>query len=262
MKKLFYLVLLTTFFLFSCSSNNDENAQVAPANSLKKITETVYYNSSYIDYSSATFNYENGKLASISNNNNTNLLKFTYNNDLIVEVNSYTNNNLVAKNIVVHNGNLITSITNSDNTERELFFYNAGILSTKMNQSMSNTTNNWTTYLTTNYTFNNGNIITERFIYNDNNNMISDYSYEYDSKLNPMTYMPNDLKYIIGSLESLDFVSKNTDIKTYKYQSTNFSDPTLLYSSEITYNSNNLPIKIKKYKSNGVLFSEADFEYN
>ena len=63
-------------------------------------------------------------------------------------------------------------------------------------------------------------------------------------------------------LESLDFVSKNTDIKTYKYQSTNFSDPTLLYSSEITYNSNNLPIKIKKYKSNGVLFSEADFEYN
>ena len=260
MKKIAPLLVLNIVLIFaSCSKNNDNQSNLnPPSNSIKKISETKYTNGT-VDSFSSDFNYENGVLKSITDA--TQKLELFYNGTKISNTTLYTNNVVSVTYSLSYNGDLLESMTNTtDNYERTFYSYTNGILMSEKNQSLINT--NWQTVTTHNYEFSIGNISTQYEMTADpfNYNIISKSTYDYDTKLNPMNYMNPALRYIIG-LESCNFRNLNNEINEYTYSSSTSTTPILNFTYQINYNSQNLPIIIKKYTSNNILVSEATFEY-
>lgn len=254
-------VLAVIISLFSSCSNDDTNTeQVASLNrTIKKYSEKVYYNGQ-IDYQfSSTFNYENGKLISISDSQNK--LEFSYNSGKITEVKKYVNNQLITTNFLSYNGNLLSSIVNGDNDERTLFSYNSGLLATIQTQYFDG--GNWFTSVSKNYTLQATNIkelITENFSFSYS----SKSTFEYDSKNNPMKHM-NPIVRLILQYETCDFISNNNVLERYSYPDVNSINGTLSSQYTITYDSDNYPTLIKKYgvsNNQQELISEAIIEYN
>lgn len=252
------LFILLTVILSSCS-NSDENSltQNDPTNSLKKLTETSYI-SGQTDSFFADFNYENGNLISISNQ--TNKIEITYTSGKISATKIYNNNQLVNSYTFDYLNNNLSTITNSDNNfERTLYTYLNSNQKTEENQSLINSV--WQTQIKDEFIFVNDNI--QQKIYTNPNFINSEFktSYEYDTKLNPMNYMAKELREVV-SLETCNFKNKNNTTFSYNYNTANSTTPILNNSYQIIYNTQNLPIEIKKYSSTNTLIAVSTFEYN
>lgn len=259
MKNIFkFILLLGILILNSCSKSNEDNgSSIGPANSLKKLSETVY--GSTTTSFSANFNYENGKLTSITNA--TNSLELIYTGDKITSTQVFANNVLLNSYSLEYQNSLLISITNTtDNFERTFFTYNNSVISSIANQSLNN--NVWQDEIKDDYQFLDNNII--QSIHNSYNNgsvLSSKKTYGYDSKLTPMNYMINEVRYLVA-IQSCDFKNKNNQTNSYIYNTVSSSTPILENTFQTIYNSSNLPTSIKKYSDTGVLVSEATFEYN
>jgi hypothetical protein len=259
MKKTQLFTLLVALLFISCSQNDENSTSNVnpPSNSIKKITETTYIAGS-VDNLSADFNYENGILKSISDA--THKIELSYNGATISSSIIYNNNVVSNAYSFNYNGTFLETILNTKNNfERTLYTYSNGILNSEKNQSLINS--NWQTVLSYDFEFSNGNIATQYTSYQNGSGSMSKYTREYDTKLNPMHYMNPVVRNIIG-LESCDFKNTNNEIKQYRYSSATSTTPILDFTYQITYNSQNLPITIKKYTSNAILVSEATFQYN
>lgn len=254
MRKTALLLVLTSLFI-SCSNedNNNSSANSPLENTIKKITETTYIGGS-VDHYSADFNYENGVLKTITDA--THKIELFYNGSKISSSIIYTNNVVTNTNTFSYNGNLLETILNTtNNSERTLYSYNNGVLLSEKNQGLVNSY--WQTVYTYNYIFTNGNVTEQNQFYQ--NDTPYKNTYEYDTKLNPMHYM-NPYVRVLITLESSDFKNYNNEIKAFSFL--NPTTPILAFTSQITYNSQNLPINIKKYTAGNNLVSEATFEYN
>jgi hypothetical protein len=240
-------------------SNSDENpaTENAPANSIKKITETTYISGQTNSFF-ANFNYENGTLKSISNE--TNKIEITYTSGKISGTKIYSNNQLGNTYTYDYQNNNLYTITNSvNNFERTLFTYANSNQKTEENQSLINSV--WQTQIKDEFTFVNDNI--QQKINTNPNVANSEFkvSYEYDTKLNPMNYMAKEVREVV-SLESCNFKNKNNTTFSYNYTSVNSTTPILNHMYQTTYNSQNLPTEIKKFSSNNTLIAVSTFEYN
>lgn len=257
MKKINLLfILVFSITIISCSNDNDDIATInAPSNSIKKVSETTYIAGS-VSNLSADFNYENGVLKSISDANHK--IEISYNGTKISNTIIYTNNLVSNTYSFNYNGTLLETILNtSNNFERTFYNYTNGVMSSEMNQSLINS--NWETFYSNNFIFFNGNIIEKNNFFQGDPPYKT--TYEHDTKLNPMHYMNPSVREII-SLESCNFKNLNNEIKSYRYSTSTSTTPILDFTYQIIYNTQNLPISIKKYTTNNTLVSEATFEYN
>lgn len=253
-----FLFILASVILSSCS-NNDDNSTTGngPANTIKKISETTYIEGQTHSFS-ANFNYENGNLKSISNQ--TDRIAISYSNGKISTTEIYNNNNLVNSYTFGYENNKLTTISNYvDAIERTLYTYENNILKTEENQSFDNPV--WQTQIKDQFVFGNGNVTERIRSIPSIPNSAFKASYDYDTKLNPMNFMANEVRELVG-LESCNFKNKNNTTFSYNYNDVDSTDPILNNIYETTYNSQNLPIEIKKYSSNNTLISVATFEYN
>lgn len=256
MKTIYQLfILLISVVSISCSNDGENDSINPPSNSIKKITETTY-NGGTTNHLSVDFNYDNGVLKSMSDA--TNKLELFYTGSKISSSKISSNNIVTTTYSFGYNGDLLETILNTTNNfERTFYSYTNGILASEKNQSLINSS--WQTIHTNNYVLSNGNIVEENKF--TQNNFDYKYTYEYDTKLNPMNYMNPVLRNIVG-LESCDFKNFNNKIKTYNYSNSDLTTPILNIVYQITYNTQNLPVTIKKYTSSNILVSEATFEYN
>jgi hypothetical protein len=253
---IFLGVLAMVSVITSCSSEDSD--VVANSKTIKTFAETVYYNGE-IDYqNTSNFNYESGKLVSITDGSKK--LEILYNGDKIIRANNYNNNNvLTGYNTLTYEGLLLKSILNDDEDEKTEYSYLNGILS-----SMTNSYRNgseWESSRSQSYVLSNGNIqssITSWFGSSFKN------SFEYDVKHNPMKNMNPYLKYIF-QVETCDFISSNNVLKKYYYSNMNDVTGVLSHQYIIVYDADNYPINVKKYSINNSeqsLISESVITYN
>jgi hypothetical protein len=261
MKKIIALgILAVVSFLNSCSSDDSSSNSSTNSKTIKTFSEKIYYNGEINAQYTSNFNYENGKLVSITSGSNK--LELIYNGDKIVRSNSYQNNILTGFNTLSYEGTLLKSILNDDEEEKTEYSYSNGVLSAETSSFFTGSV--WQNSFIKNYTFSNNNVQSKitNFIQMGNNPWKS--SYDYDSKNNPLKNMNPYLKYLFNT-ESFDFLSGNNVIKQYTFSNISDLIGELSHEYIITYDSDNYPLTIKKYAVyNGVqsLISEANIQYN
>lgn len=261
MKNQFKIFLLLSVIFFTNSCSNDDSVSTVPVSSnktIKKYSEKIYSNGQIQSQFSRDFNYENGKLISISDN--LNKMEFIYNLDQIIEVKIYNNNQLSSTNSLTYNGSLLTSIVNNLNNEKTVLNYNNGVLSSLKNQDYNGT--GWIDTKIKIYTFQNSNV--QKLITEDTGSSAYKSTFEYDTNNSPMKNMNPYLKYLL-EYESCDFISINNVLKRFSHPNTTTSTGILSTQYTTDYNSDNFPVLIKKYSvifGQERLVSEATIEYN
>lgn len=255
------LGLFVLTFLSSCSKNsNDELAIVnPPANTIKKIIETVYYNATPTT-SFATFIYENGILKQLQADSNYRL-DFEYDGNKLMNSKRYQNSILQGTTNLIYNGNLL-QIVQVNAGERTQFTYQGNVL--KSSEYQSNSNSGWTTLESKNYTFDANNNISETLRFNNFSGTPSNYKYgsTYDNKNNPFSQM-NPYIRLFFDFETIDILSQNNKSKTFTFTSPTSTTSTQTEYYEIIYNSQNYPTSVKKKRfTTNVLVSEMSIEYN
>lgn len=257
MKNFQYLVGLVLFLVIcGCDSENNDSAAATPIDTIKNISEKIYYNGS-IDESAIDYNYNNGVLLSISSG--LNKIVFEYNNDKITIAKIYTNNVLQGTIAFSYNDAQLIKIENNDNDQKTEFSYINGLLATKKSFYKNGTS--WIARESTAYSFD-----TNSNIFQTNSSFLSTAVYtqnfEYDNKNNIFKNMNPYLRYFINA-ESFDLKSINNITKSYTVVSG--SAPVLSNNYVIIYNDRNYPINIKKFNvqnNANTLVSACTISYN
>lgn len=259
MKKNIYslVVFLISLNIVSCS--NDDVSVITNTKTLKKIEEKIYYNGQVNTEYIMNFNYTNGVLTSLSDNNNR--LEFIYNGNKIIETKRYINNEYTDSNFLLYENNLLKTILQDDAEEQTNFTYQNNILYSKSYTYLDN--GSMTTYSSETYQFMSNNIV--ETIYQSQFSIGSwKRTFEFDNKNNIMKNMNPYLKYIFD-FETMNVLSENNPIKSYSYDSLNSTQGILEKELVITYDQDDFPITIKKYNiydNQQVLISEMIISYN
>jgi hypothetical protein len=259
--KLFQLAILAIFVVSCSSSDSEENVTLVPTNTVKKTIETIYI-SGTPEQSVINFNYENGILKYLTTNSNYNG-EFVYSGGKIVKYNLYENNVLSYTNDMSYDGNFLSEIVNNESLTS--FEYQDGKLKTMKYFIGSGV--NYSLSKQDDYTYLNNNIYSNSSSNNFGGTIYESKSgFTYDNKNNVFKNMNPYLKYML-SFESIDLLSQNNILEKYVYDSPSSTDFHQSHQYQITYNSANYPIKVKKYSTDVdgniiSLISELVVEYN
>jgi hypothetical protein len=259
MKKNIYslVIILLSLSIISCSS--DDDSATTNAKTIKKIEEKIYYNGQIDTQYFMNFNYNNGVLTSLSDNNYR--LEFVYNGDKIIETKRYYNNQFTNSNFLIYENSLLKTIILDDQEEQTNFTYQNGKLNSKSYSFLDNGA--MTTYSSEIYQIVSNNIV--QTIYQSQFSTIPwKRTFDFDAKNSMMKNMNPYLKYIMD-FETIDILSENNPIKSYSYDSVNSTQGTLDREFVITYDVDNYPTVIKKYNlynNNQQLISEMIISYN
>lgn len=260
MKKIVWFFF--TIFLISCSKSDDDSSSSPAKNTIKRISETIYYSSS-TQQNNANFNYDNGILKSIIVDGGTNKGEFIYNGTKIIGYNFYTNNVLENSYNFNYSGDNLVEIISDEG--KSTFEYVNNKLSSKKEYFISGSSYVLVEQKDYNYIGNNVNTEIVMSNYTGNPSYFK-VGYDYDNKNDILKNMNPYLKYCFSFESTVDF-SFNNAIFKYNYDSITSSNKTQSHSYIITYNNDNFPVNIKKYRtlSNGNvggLQSEMNIEYN
>ena len=255
------LTVLSIFGLSSCSSNSNEDTPSAapPVNSIKKITESVYFSASPT-ITVINFNYENGILKQITSGT-VFRSDFEISGNKIIAVKNYQNGTLYKTNNLTYSGDLLQSIQSSNN-ERTRFIYQGQTLNSILIDYLNGSV--WSLLESRVITFDASANISE-----DIKNLNSGgapasykYSYNYDTKNSPFKEM-NMYLTLLYNFESIDLLSKNNKLQRFSFTSTTSTSSTQTEYYEYVYNVQNYPISIKKKRfTTNELVSEMIIEYN
>lgn len=263
MKKSLFLCLLAGLFLIAaCSSSSNETPVAAspPSNSLKKLTERIYYPSG-VQISGVDFIYGDGVLKQFKSSNGVYTNDLEYAGDKIISSKTYINGTLQTTNNFAYAGDLLQTVT-GNNGQRIRFTYQGQVLRTIFNELSS--LNSWYVNDSKMVTFDSNANITEDLAYSNFGGMPATYKsgYSYDNKNNPFKQMNRYFRMVFNT-ETINVLNQNNQIAKFS-----FSSPTSTVSSqsevyEITYNAQEYPTLIKKRRfSNNELVSELSIEYN
>lgn len=262
MKNTILSVLLALVVLSSCSkSSGDETQPVilnAPENSIKKITETVYYTPSGTTYS-VNFEYELGVLKRYFGANTK--TEFEYLGNKIISAKSYNNNILQRSNTLSYLGDNLISVL-ADNGEKTEFTYSGNTLSSMANGSVSGAI--FVANESQIYSFNSSNNLIQLIKNNSFGGSQNSYksAFTFDTANNPFKMMNPYLRLVL-SYESIDILSKNNKTQTFAFTSPTGTTSTQTEYYNIIYNSQNYPTSIKKKRfTTNELVSEMTIEYN
>jgi hypothetical protein len=259
MKKL--TLLLFSILIFGCSNdnNNPTTQNVGAVNTIKRITEKTYFQGN-IEETSADFNYENGKLKNITDSANGFRGEFSYNGDKIATYSFYVNDILKSTNTFTYSGsNLIETLGEEEKTT---YSYNTdNLLISEKEFDLNGTSYSLLEQNDYNY---NGNNVESRI----NTNLYSGTrythksSFDYDSNNNIFKNMNPSVKFIFNFESTFNYSSNNV-LKQYSYDSIDSTNKTLSNTYEISYNTSNFPILIKKFSAaTSQLISELTIQYN
>lgn len=258
MNKIFLLFLSV---LFIGCSKSDDNSSAPAKNTIKHISETVYYSSNSSDTNSATFNYENGILKNITEDGSNRKGEFIYDGDKIINYNYYEANTLMSSYTISYNGTMLTSMLTDESLSN--YQYIDGKVSSY--QYLAGSGTNYTLYEEENYEYTNNNVVVVNGTrYYASTPSYYKWGYDYDSKNDLLKNMNPYLKFIF-KFESTTPFSQNNALVGYTYNSSNARVQD--YTYQITYNSDNFPTNIKKYSTDSTgaivrLISDLTVEYN
>lgn len=260
MKNSIFITLFSALLFISCS--NDDDSSNENSITLASINEKIFYNGQLDSENTAHFSYENGKLKAMANDDNSYRLEFTYNNDKVIAVTDFYNNSSDEIQYFTYANNNLQNITGED--QRATFNY-SGL--TLQNISLEyNDGSSWMLFSSVDYSFTNGNISSKISQNYSNGSLLYTYktSFDYNNKMNPFQLLPSELRYYL-SFESLTNPSYNLVTQQIGYANVTDTQGYITHTYEYTYNSENLPLTIKKYGvSNGenTLVSEMILTYN
>lgn len=257
--KILYVLCIA---IFASCSNDDENKDTTPETKsiqIKKITETVYY-SGESDTNILNFVYEKNVLKSVITDTRYKS-EFEYDGDKITKVNYFEDEIAVGFTTFHYNGDFL-SHTLSDNNQNEKteYSYVSGVLSAEKSGYFNE--GKYIVQRQLIYTFDMSKNITE---ITDKSSLfgpetISKDKYFYDNKNNPMKFM-NKYYRLVFELEGFDGKTVNNVTSRENYYPVTNNVPKY-YSYEITYNSDDYPIEIKKIaKESNYVISKTLIEY-
>jgi len=268
MKNLLLPKLLFVFLVLfsSCSGNDDapvnptidDDNLVTQAKTVNSINEVIYFNGQIDSQSIINFNYENNVLVSLDDNN-ASRVEFVYDGNKIVEIKNFINDNYEQSVFNTYENNLLTKIDNPDNESYVEFIYQNTVLSSKTIRYNNN--GNWVVLQRTNYVFDNENIF--QTVTQASGSSFKT-THEYDDKNTIFKGMNPYLK-LIFEFESVNPLTKNNRLKSFRYENVNSNEGTQSHEYVITYDVDNYPTNIKKYNFDGVrqeLISEMNVTYN
>ena len=263
MKKSLFLCLLAGLLLVvACSSNTTETpvAASAPLNSVKKITEKIYYPSG-VQLSGVDFIYENGIFKQFKSSDGIYRSDLEYAGDKIISIKTYVNGTIQTTNNFTYVGDLLQTVT-GDNGQRVRFTYQGQILRTIFNELSSS--NNWYVNDSKTITFDVNANSTEDLNYSNFGGMPATYKsgYNYDNKNNPFKQMNRYFRMVFNT-ETTSILNQNNQIAKFSFSSPTSTVSTQSEVYEIIYNTQEYPTLIKKRRySNNELVSELSIEYN
>ncbi len=274
-----FLSLNLTFIIIiisilSCSKNENTAVVQTPTsniglpNTIKKISETTYYNGQTNSYIT-DYIYENNILKYLISG--TNKVEYVYSGDKIIK-SIISQNNIINTNkgqTITYIGNIPISFMVNNGFEKTDLAYNQNLVISEKNYSGN--ISSWNLEFTNNYTWD-INLNIEQIISilnnNPNNFQPTKTKYEHDNKNNPMKNMNPNFRHLIG-YEGFNSLDNNNITKRSVFYDINASTTSITNTQNyvLVYNSNNFPIEIKKYSvnSNGLnltLLSLTTIEYN
>ncbi|GAA6766713.1 hypothetical protein AAFH68_26560 [Flavobacterium sp. CGRL1] len=260
MRKNLLIKILAVILFTSCSNNNgDKDNTVDPKSILiKKITETIYF-SNNSETQILNFSYENNVLKSVASGKNRS--EFLYNGDKISKVNYFENEIATGFTTFYYDGDLLEyTLSGINQDERTEYWYKNGILN--LQKSGYLTGGNFIVQKQSIYSFDQNKNVTE---ITEKSSLfgpetISKSKYFYENKNNPMKFM-NKYYRLVLETEGFDGISNNNvTSKEYYYPVT--TETPVYYNFEIVYNADDFPIEIKKIaKANNFVISKTVIEY-
>lgn len=249
----FFLLLFVS--LLSCSSDdNDSSSEASHPYHVKKIVESVYFES-VPEILTTEFIYEGSLLKRIiTGSRNTEVI---YADDQVAYLKSYQNEVLVSQDgFAYQDGKLIA--VNGDEF-RTLFSYQQNQLSQKKVQILSG--GSWVDFEVADFTFNSAGNASQVLRTSSIDDMIylSRTAYGYDDKSNPFQNMNKYLRMVWTIEGMLTYTANN--INSQVVYSPPSSTTGAEYLINITYNENNLPKLIERRFADGNLISSSSIEY-
>lgn len=258
MKKAFYLLTLTVLFLHACSSSNDNPEEQTSLILCKKKVETdpqgIYttnytYSGNKIIRANSVVNYNNGASGE-------RIANFTYNGDLISQVEVLLNNVMVEKQIYSYNqNNQLISFTQLDylNEMGDKMVYTH-------NQNGTINSIEYSGDLINQNTVESNNLIS--FLNGEISSLVENYggttrtiTYSYDNKNSPFKNVLGFDKISFAVVGTFTSEINHNLIQMIRVQN---GAPTSTTNIQHTYNSNNYPITSAR-TTNG--FTDYTYEY-
>lgn len=254
----FLKIFILSLLFISCSNDNETINTPEKKVLIKKITQTTYY-SNQSETSILNFTYENDLLKKVSQGNY--LSELTYNNDKITKI-DYSNNGVLNNTIVLnYNGDLlINTLSGNNQEEKTQFTYQNNILSKIESGYLSG--NNFIIQGSNDLIINSaGNLaqsITTSSVFPPTT--ISKLLYTYDNKNHPLKNM-NKYFRLIFAVEGFDGLSTNNKLTKESFYPITSTTSVNYYFTYI-YNNDNYPTEINRFaSSDNFLISKTVIEY-
>lgn len=269
-KRFRYFVLIVSAIVFVSCSDNDKTLNLAkrPVVSepiarglqIKKITQSTYVTSMNTDISVTDFIYSGNKLIGThgQDENSYSDAQIIYNGNKISQIISQRNGSTQVQNDLFYGGIFLTSLENQ--YERTEFTYDSnGNVQSKKQFYLNPDQGTEQLASTINYTYQNGNVVQEERTDLQFGNSTTFLNYIYDDKINPTKGMNKYFRLIFQS-EGFNGLSSNNPISRSYYQDGNQNSPTV-QTYQLEYNTQNYPIRIKRFSENNTLISDTLIEY-
>ncbi len=260
---------MLAIFLVSCSEGNEiKGAASRPFLSepvsrglqLKKVTQVTYVTSMISETSVTDFIYSGNKLIGTHGQDDNSYYdtQIVYNGNKISQIISQRNGNNSGQSSLSYNANFLFSSSNL--YERTEFYYDSsGNLETKNQFYLNSALGTEEMVNTTSYTYQNGNVTQEISTDFGFGNSTTILNYTYDNKMNPTRGM-NKYFRLIFQTEGFNGLSNNNPITRSYYQQGNQANPTI-QTYQLEYNTQNYPVRIKRFSENNTLISDTTIEY-
>lgn len=249
-----YLMIVTSLLVFACSDDDsNSNQQNPPINNFGKLTKLVSSFPTFNGQSELIVTYDDFERIVTTratntspSGSNTNVNTYLYNDDgHIWKIVSEGNNNLTREYTYL-NGLIISAIeTGSLNTTRIEYFYNT--FDQLENKKVYDENDILIEEVT--YTYNaEGNISTKT---NEANGIITVYSYEYNTGLDPYYDAFDNF-----GINEISESSRNNITRT----TITSNSQIIMYTSQYTYNNDSLPLTMNEFRD-GILYRQSSYTY-